>query len=600
MTKIIGLSDSHDASAALIVDGKMVAAVQEERFTNVKNEFGFPYHCIQWLKANHDLSDLDLVVFATQRTNPQIAYVRREANYSIKDWIHEQHAYWKPRLLEGKDVNFVDIFKGRTDFTFDSHYNYEGYLEDYGDWEVHRRFQEERLGLAAAELGVARDRAVIVSHEDCHKYYALCASPLHDQDVCVVTAEGMGDYSNATVSVFRDGRMEEISASLENRLATLYRYITLILGMKPNEHEYKVMGLAPYAKMFDVEKVLPIFEDLMEVEGIEVRWRNKPRDLYFTMQERLEGYRFDHIAGALQLYLENMLRQWFANIARHTGLRRFVFAGGLAQNIKACMSVAELDEVDDLFVCPASGDTSLSVGAAYCAHVTGLESGGGGARSTRPLEHAYLGMEFTQEDCERAMAEADVAGRYHVIPRAGNTLVARLLAGGFVMARFKGRMEFGMRALGNRSILADPRDPATVKKINDKIKKRDFWMPFTPSMLDTHADRYIVNPKGLRSPFMTMAFNSTPLGRRDLAAAMHPADYTVRPQIVTAEANPDYHDLISQFAVLTGVGALLNTSFNLSGSPIVGTPARAIETFDNSGLDGLILGDSLVLRHKEC
>ncbi|MEF2146616.1 MAG: carbamoyltransferase C-terminal domain-containing protein [Desulfovibrionaceae bacterium] len=598
MTKIIGISNSHDASVTYLEDGRVVAAVQEERFTNVKNDFGFPYNACQWLIREYGITNPDLIVYAGERTNPDIAYLRREANYSLQDWIKEQHEYWKPLLFEGRTPSLYEIFKDSEKFKFDTYFNYEGFLGKYQDKEAHYRFQSERARFAAEVFGVPADRVIFVPHEKCHQFYALCSGPLHDQDVAMVTAEGMGDYSNETVCVKRGRSVEEISSGLENRLATLYRYVTLILGMKPNEHEYKVMGLAPFAKMYDVEKVLPIFRELMHVDGLNVKWKNQPKDLYFTMKDRLEGVRFDHIAGALQLYLEEMLQEWFRNIARTTGMRKFVFSGGLAQNIKACKSIAEIDEVDDLFICPASGDTSLSVGAAYYAYATGAFPGGGGQwHDTVPFENAYLGHSFSNEECLEAIEKAGLRGRFRIIEDADNVLVAKLLAGGMVLARFRGRMEFGMRALGNRSIIADPRDFSTLKKINDQIKKRDFWMPFTPSMLDSYAERYIVNPKGLKSPFMTMAFDTTPQGRKDLPAAIHPADYTARPQIVTAKANPSYHDLLSRFAAETGVGALLNTSFNLSGYPIVGTPAQAIWTFENSGLDGVLLEDTLVLRH---
>ena len=157
-------------------------------------------------------------------------------------------------------------------------------------------------------------------------------------------------------------------------------------------------------------------------------------------------------------------------------------------------------------------------------------------------------------------------------------------------------MEFGQRALGNRSILADPRDPNTVRRINDAIKYRDFWMPFTPSMLDTHAERYLVNPKGLTAQFMTTAFESTAAAQRDLPAALHPADLTARPQVVTREDNSGYYAIIEEFERMTGVGSVLNTSFNLHGDPIVLGPDAALRTLRESELDGVLLEDSLVLR----
>ena len=179
----------------------------------------------------------------------------------------------------------------------------------------------------------------------------------------------------------------------------------------------------------------------------------------------------------------------------------------------------------------------------------------------------------------------------------GPAEVAGLLAQGKVVARCSGRMEFGLRALGNRSILADPRNPNTVRKINQAIKFRDFWMPFTPSILAESADAYLVNSKGVRSPFMTMAFDTTPQGRAELPAALHPADFTARPQILERWHNEPYYDLIEAFRQRTGVAGILNTSFNLHGEPIVLGPTEAIRTLDNSALDALLMEDILLERH---
>jgi carbamoyltransferase len=174
--------------------------------------------------------------------------------------------------------------------------------------------------------------------------------------------------------------------------------------------------------------------------------------------------------------------------------------------------------------------------------------------------------------------------------------IARLLTEGKIIARCAGRMEFGLRALGNRTIMADPRDYRIVRKINEAIKFRDFWMPFTPTILAERESDYIVNPKNLSSPFMTMAFDSTELAQKELIAALHPADLTVRPQILLEEKNPGYYSIIKEFEKLTGVGGILNTSFNLHGYPIVLGPEQAIFTLENSELDGVLIGDYYIER----
>lgn len=593
---VIGIHDGHDCSIALLVNGEIVAALQEERFTNRKNEWGFPYNAAKWLMNKYNPKDISCVVLGDGRVDPALCKVRRETNFSIDDWVREQQLFWKKRLLEKKNVDYYEIFSNNKNFKYDEYYDYNGITFKYNDPGERDKFAVKRREFAAKFFGVDTSKVIIPEHERSHQHYALYASPLRKEKINVITCEGRGSYSNATVSVYDGEKITEICAMEENYIPTIYRYVTLILGMKPNEHEYKVMGLAPYAKDKDVDRVLPIFNDLLKVDGIVVKWRNRPPDTYFTLKDRFEGKRFDHIAGALQKFTEDILKEWFVNIAKHTGIRKFVFSGGAAQNIKAVKAISEMPEIEDIFVCPAAGDTSLSIGAAYFGYLEMKKNKNGLKSEPKPIKTVYLGNEFTDSDCMKAIKDRGVDKKYKVINAASASDIARIIADGHILGRFSGRMEFGLRAMGNRSILADPRDYNIIKRLNEKIKNRDFWMPFTPTVLDKYADSYIQNPKRLKSPFMTMAFETTEEGRQALPAAIHPADFTARPQILKREDNPSYYELIECFAKLTGVGALLNTSFNLHGYPIAGTPEKAIETFENSELDGLILNSILVLR----
>jgi carbamoyltransferase len=257
-------------------------------------------------------------------------------------------------------------------------------------------------------------------------------------------------------------------------------------------------------------------------------------------------------------------------------------------NVKANKVLAELPEVKDFFVAPSPGDESLSMGAAmYVSR---------GTDKLQPLRDAYLGSAPTEQEVESALSQFRAAERYQVLRQPTPDQVAELWIAGKVIARCAGRMEFGARALGNRSILCDPSHWDQVAIINEKIKGRDFWMPFTPSVLAERADDYFLNPKGLMAPFMTVCFESTPLARRQLKAAMHPYDFTVRPQVVEESVNPEYYALIKAFERRTGIGAILNTSLNLHGKPIARTAFDALHTFENSGLDGLLLPGVLLLK----
>lgn len=594
---VLGIQEAHDAGAALMIDGRIVSAAQEERFTGLKGDYGFPRHSIAACLriAGLEKKQIDTVALATHNWNPVLTKIKRNANFSVADWVKEQHAYWKPTLLEGRKVSYYDLYKDRPDFSFDTRYPLNELLGGYMDAADMKRMREIRLEVAHRELGIPLERIRTITHEDCHTYYSYFASPIREPAIAL-TCEGFGDYSNGTVSLFSPEGREELSRTTENHLGHIYQYITLLLGMKPVQHEYKVMGLAPYANERHIAAAYRVFERIQKISGLDVVYDEKPRDLYFHFRDALEGHRFDAIAGAVQRFIEVMLCKWVSECVRQTGVRNLVFSGGVAQNIKACKRISEMPEIDSMYVCPAAGDTSLPIGACYVAAWEHLQSGQGPHYSLTPLDTAYLGPAFSNKEVQAAVEVSGIGARHRICSNANVEDIAARLAEGQIIGRCSGRMEFGLRALGNRSILADPRRHDTVRKINAAIKYRDFWMPFTPTMLAECQNGYITNPKDLRSPFMTMAFDSTPRARRELTAAMHPADFTIRPQILTRDENPAYHDLISAFHRMTGVGALLNTSFNLHGEPIVLGPEQAIRTFEQSDLDGLLLNDTLILR----
>lgn len=285
-----------------------------------------------------------------------------------------------------------------------------------------------------------------------------------------------------------------------------------------------------------------------------------------------------------------------SNAVAHTGIRRVACGGGVFQNVKANLRVLESGAVDDLYVFPGCGDESMSVGAAYVVSFDLRQRAGAGPWAA-PLSTVYLGSGFSPADIDSVVRGRSLGGRYSVeLVEDIDDRVASLLAQGHIVARFTGRMEWGPRALGNRSILADPRRPELVRKLNTAIKQRDFWMPFAPTMLwDTH-ERYLLNPHRASSPHMMAAFRTTESGKRDFAAAIHPYDETARPQLLRQEDNPSYYRLIGRFDALTGVPGLLNTSFNLHGEPIVCSPEDAVSTFERSDLRHLALGPFLISK----
>ena len=265
-------------------------------------------------------------------------------------------------------------------------------------------------------------------------------------------------------------------------------------------------------------------------------------------------------------------------------------------NVKANARLAEAPWVHELYVFPSCGDESNAVGAAYLGYLE-LCRRRGVAPRPRPLGPAYLGPDLRPDDIEAVIRRRDLVSRHRVTePPDIEARTAELLVRDGVVARCSGRMEFGARALGNRSILANPSDLRVVSTVNRMIKNRDFWMPFAPTILRERESDYLVNPKGLASPYMMLALPTSPKRRGEIIAAVHPEDGTARAQILEESWNPSYHRLIREFEARTGIGAVLNTSFNLHGEPLVCSPDDAVDTFERSGLPHLALGPWMISK----
>jgi carbamoyltransferase len=600
--KILGIIWEHCSTATLMINGEIVACVSEERFTRKKNDESYPRHAIEQVLAQGGVKpeELDAVVFASERFDPHFPLFRKSTSFGVSERLREQRDYWYPRMYLKKNVRYMDIFKDKIDTN-----QYPGPAEwnkildfiqqDHTPEEANLFYQDFRKRTLFTHLGIPAEKISFAHHHRCHATYAYYGSPFRGKDVLVMTADAWGDDMNASVSCSRQGRLERLTSATNFIVARLYRSMTLMLGMKPDEHEYKIMGLAAYAKPEYFQGPLKIFSDTMYVDGMRFAYRVTPPDLYVYFRDLLEGYRFDSIAGALQHYTEQILSQWTANCLSLTGAQRVVFGGGIAMNVKAMMEIAKLDSVKDLFVCPSPSDESLAMGACYafmedhCA-MTGQNPD----HVLKPLQNAYLGPRLDSSELNETVRQLSQKGCYHISTKDSLSRAAQLLANGMIVGRCSGRSEFGARALGNRSILADPRNLDVVRVINEKVKNRDFWMPFAASVLDNRADDYLMNPKKMSAPYMTTAFETTLQGRQSLRAGLHQADWTCRPQIVTEAANPGYHSLIRDFERVSGVGGLLNTSFNIHGEPIVQTAHDAADVLERSDLDALLLDEVLI------
>ncbi len=582
---VLGISETHCATAAILRNGEIVGCASEERFSRLKNDAGYPKLAVDALLRELRLSpsQIDLVVLAGTRI-PSYDWMNRV----MRDEPYMRHYYGvrleaprrglsgRARKL-GARLGLLDPAPGKAPLT-----------------------DGERRAHVTDHLRIVAERVHIVDHHACHAAAAYFGSPFAGRPALVLTNDNSGDGLCATVSTARGVTIArcEATRSGPGSLGSFYTLVTLLLGMKPGEHEYKVMGLAPYAPAGAAERAAAALRtvfDLAEGEPCRFEWK-KRGPLYRALLEATLGLRFDGIAGGAQRLLEEWLLRW-ARLARgRHGAERLALGGGVFMNVKANMLLAAEEWVRELFVFPSCGDESNAVGAAYLGYLD-LCARQGVPPALRPFGPAYLGPGIDDAEVETLIRERDLSTRHRVSePAAVEEKIAELLVADGVVARCAGRMEFGARALGNRSILANPSDHRVVPLINRMIKNRDFWMPFAPSVLREREADYLLNPKGLASPYMMLAFPTNPKRRDEIAAAVHSHDGTARAHIVDEAWNPGYYRLIREFERRTGIGAVLNTSFNLHGEPLVCSPQDAVDTFERSGLPHLALGRFLISK----
>lgn len=570
--RVLGIHDGHNAAAALVEDGRVVAAIQEERLNRVKNWSGFPEKAAHRVLeiASCDPGRLDAVAL----------------NGDHMPYPMDREALMAEYERTGSLRTNVKRFLKRT--------------------AIRTVYNERRRAARLKSLrkaGFDSSRAVFVDHHLAHAACAYYGMPDRPEKVLVLTNDGAGDGLCATVNLGEDGRIKRIAQIPEaDSLGNIYAMVTFIMGMVPLEHEYKIMGLAPYASETVTAQVYDFFKTLLYFpEPSAIIWKRAPGcpETFYSydfLREALVLKRFDGICGGLQRFSEEMLTTWAANCIRHTGITDVALSGGVFMNVKANKAISGIPELRSLFVFPSCGDESNAIGAAYIAYRDKCLAAGKDP-IWEPIGPVYWGSEYVDDQIESALSAAKAKGGPLSFTRVDDIekKTASLLADGVVVGRFKGRLEFGARALGNRSILADPTVPGVVRVINDMIKNRDFWMPFAPSVLEERSRDYIDNPKNVQAPYMIMSFDTTDRVS-EIQAAVHPYDNTARPQIVSREWNPDYHRLLEEFQRLTGRGALLNTSFNLHGYPIVGSPEDAVSVFLESGMTHLAIGSFLAQK----
>ena len=565
---ICGIHDgSHNAAACLVRDGRLVSALQEERLTRTKNWTGFPALSIeaQLNAIGAGWQDVDAYVFAG----------------------HE--CYYVPGRGPGDRVDWIPAYKKKASL---GEYPRRWARDTPLRLLTHRHRWAGRTAPVLAR-GVAPGAISSIEHHRCHgmtAYYGAGQRP----DVLVMTLDGAGDGLCATVAVpTQSGVLRRISAIKEQHsIGILWALVTSLMGMVPNEHEYKMMGMAPYAALKAARDTADIFHSGYIMENGSWRRANglpAATYAYNYWRERLEFKRFDAICGGLQLFTEEFVCSWIRYWLKQSGLKAVRLSGGVFMNVKMNKAIMEMPELEEIFVFPSCGDETNCIGAAW-AYLEDL----GQSRSIQRVGPLYLGPVPSSTDYEHAAATANAALCTVRRPNNMTEEMATLLSRGEIVARFADREEFGARALGNRSILADPSRTHAVKSINRAIKSRDFWMPFACSIMEDEADAFVHNPKAISAPYMIMTFDARNADK--IIAGCHPEDHSVRPQIVAKGWNTEFYQILSAFREKTGMGALLNTSFNLHGEPIVSKPAEAVDVMLRSGLRNLSLGPYLIAK----
>lgn len=580
--RILGLNLGHCATATLLKDGQIVRAVSEERFSRIKNHAGLPIQSIKWILDNEKIKigEIDLIVLDDH-------YPLRDDPYFSQQFIEAYKRKRMKKIISNFAYNFPNIFNK---------------VDKIKEKLSERRRNSQKKGLKeelSARLGYPIDKIILADHHKIHAFSTV--SNLGCKDWLVLTLDGEGSGFCASVNIFRDKKMQTLSKTPKSAsLGYFYALATMHMGLKPLEHEFKVMGLAPYAKKADINKNYHLVSDLFYIDK-NLRFNSKFSmqfaDIFF--KKNMQSIRFDTFAGIVQKLTEENVIKWVKMAIKETGIRRVALSGGVFMNVKINQKIAELEEVDEIFITPSCGDESNAIGSSWYGYYIYCNQQKIDFVPNK-LNSLYLGPIYDDKYVEQ-MVKRDKLEKEYIItqPKDIEKKVAQLLAKGQIVARFTGKSEWGARALGNRSILANPTDPDTIRILNETIKDRDFWMPFTPSLIEEYSEKYISNPKKIDAPYMVLTFDSLKDAKKDLPAAIHPYDLTVRPQIVSKSMNPTYHKLISEFAKLTGRGAILNTSFNLHGQPNVLTPEDAVYTVDNSSLNYLAVGSYLFEKRSD-
>ena len=551
----LNYSEMHDSSACIARDGEVLFAIAEERLSRQKHDARFPELAIRACLdfAGVQPQELDHVCFGWP---PATAALKHDLKCMATGSVPRDY------------VDLVSTLRRNLSFT----------RQQNGERPFRARFPTTKASFR------------FIDHHLAHAISAYAFAGLDNAAVLVL--DGRGAWEATSLWHGRDGRLEHIwTIPWPNSLGLFYAQFTHYLGFQPYSDEWKVMGLAPYGEPginlrdFIIPDDNPYKVSARRLLGQD---SNPIGDIVSRLgparvPESPIDSRHKNLAFAVQQSCEDAMLALARAAVEKTGCRNLCLAGGVALNSKANGKIAASGLVDHVFVQPAASDDGVCLGAVLAPYMDN-----GGKLPSHKMRHAYLGPSSSDEEIEKVLQTYKLRATRIADPAAA---AAQMLASGKILGWFQGRMEFGPRALGARSILADPRDPEMNAKVNNAVKFREWWRPFAPSMLAEVADEYIESATD--SPFMILTAQVRPEKRTVIPAVTH-VDGSARPQTVERDVNPLYWRLIREFGDLTGVPVIMNTSFNLRGEPIVCTPTDGIRTFFSSGMDALVIGTFVV------
>jgi carbamoyltransferase len=545
----------HDSSACIVRDGELLFAVAEERLSRIKHDNGFPRLAIQGCLdfARVGPNQLDEICFGWTTAGPGF-------RHDLKCLANG-----------GLPLTYLNVLTTSVYFLSMWH-------------------QQSGVKVFRQLFGEVKARVRFVEHHLAHAISAYAYSGF--EDAAVVVMDGRGAWEATSIWRGINGRLEHVlTIPFPDSLGLFYSQFTNYLGFQPNSDEWKVMGLAPYGQpkielgAFIDTKTVPYRVHAKHIFG---NGRGQFSEMSAALgPQRVPESEIDdrhkNIAFAVQDACEIAMMNVVRLAVEKTRCRNVCLAGGVALNSKANGKIAASGLVDEIFVQPAASDDGVALGAALAPYLDR-----GGRLPNKAMRHAYLGPEFDDAAIETALRTYKL--RYTPLNNPAET-AAELLAHGKILGWFQGRMEFGPRALGGRSILADARDPEMNAKVNNAVKFREWWRPFAPSLKKEAAGEYLESAAD--SPFMILTAQVRPEKRSVIPSVTH-VDGSARPQTVEKEINPLYWRLLDEFEKRTGVPVIMNTSFNLRGEAIVHTPTDALRTFFSSGMDALVIGNFLV------